>query len=325
MAKHNRPRRGSMAFRPRKRSEKQMPSIGSWPDVDEARLLGFAGYKAGMSHMLYVCDSKSHLKGREVFSPVTIIETPPMTVFGIRFYKNKSVVLDFLTEDENILKKMKFNTRAKEKKKQEMPAETDFDDVSVLIFVDPSSVKAIGKKKVEKMEIGLGGTDAKAKLEYAKSILGKIIKANEVFKDGEFVDIVAITKGKGWQGVVKRFGVDLRNRKQTAKRRHGGPLGAFTPGYVMYTVPRAGQMGYHKRTEINKRIMKIGKAEEAEKINPKGGFVNYGEISNDYIILKGSAAGPKKRLIRLRKSVRKKDAPIVAPNITYMHLESQQG
>ena len=102
-------------------------------------------------------------------------------------------------------------------------------------------------------------------------------------------------------------------------------MGAFTPGYVMYTVPRAGQMGYHKRTEINKRIMKIGKAAEAGKINPKGGFVKYGEVSNDYILLKGSTAGPKKRLIRLRKSMRKKDAPIVVPNITHIHQESQQG
>ncbi len=322
MAKHNRPRKGSMAFRPRKRSENQMPSVGAWPDVDKTRLLGFAGYKAGMTHILYIDDTKSHKKGKEVFTPVTIIETPPMTVFGIRFYKNKNVVLDFLTEDENVLKKLKFNKRAKEKKKQEMPS--DFDEVSVLIFVDPKSVTSIGKKKLEKMEIGLGGKNASEKLEYAKSVLGKELKANEVFKDGEIVDIIAVTKGKGWQGVVKRFGVDLRNRKQTAKRRHGGPLGAFTPGYVMYTVPRAGQMGYHKRTEINKRIMKIGKQEEKETIIPKGGFVNYGIVNNDFIILKGSTAGPKKRLIRLRKSMRKKDAPIVAPNISHISQRSQQ-
>ncbi len=323
MAKHNRPRRGSMAFRPRKRSEKQMPSVGAWPDIEESRLLGFAGYKAGMTHILYIDDTKSHTKGKEVFTPVTIIETPPMTVFGIRIYKNKNVAVDFLSEEENILKELKFNKRIKDKKKQEIPS--DFDDVSVLVFVDPKSVTSIGKKKIEKMEIGLGGEDKNKKLEYAKSVLGKKLKANEVFKDGEVVDIIAVTKGKGWQGVVKRFGVDLRNRKQTAKRRHGGPLGAFTPGYVMYTVPRAGQIGYHKRTEINKRIMKLGKQEDSDKIIPKGGFVNYGIINNDYIILQGSTAGPKKRLIRLRKSMRKKDAPMIAPNISHISQKSQQG
>jgi large subunit ribosomal protein L3 len=257
-----------------------------------------------------------------IFTPVTIIETPPITVFAMRFYKNENVVSDFLTEDENILKKLKFNKRIKEKKKQEIPS--DFDDVSVLVFVDPNSVSSIGKKKLERMEIGLGGEDKNKKLEYIQSILGKQLKANEVFKDGEIVDIVAITKGKGWQGVVKRFGVRLRNRKQTAKRRHGGPLGTMGMGFVTYTVPRAGQTGYHKRTEINKRIIKIGKQEDSTKIIPKGGFVNYGIINNDYIILKGSTAGPKKRLIRLRKSVRKKDAPMIAPNISYISQKSQQ-
>lgn len=311
-----------MAFRPRKRSENQMPSVGAWPEIENTRLLGFAGYKAGMTHLLYVDDTKSHKKGKEVFTPVTIIETPPMTVFGIRTYKNKNVVLDFLTEDENVLKKLKFNKKIKEKKKQELPS--DFDDVSVLIFVDPKTVVSIGKKKIEKMEIGLGGKDKDEKLEYAKSILGKQLKANEVFKEGEIIDIVAITKGKGWQGVVKRFGVNLRNRKQTAKRRHGGPLGTMGMGFVAYTIPRAGQMGYHKRTEINKRIMKIGKKEEVEKVIPKGGFVNYGIIKNDFIILKGSTAGPKKRLIRMRKAMRKRDAPIIAPNISYISQRSQQ-
>ncbi|MCC7552809.1 50S ribosomal protein L3 [Candidatus Micrarchaeota archaeon] len=322
MAKHNRPRRGSMAFRPRKRSETQMPSVGAWPKVEDSRLLGFAGYKAGMTHILYVDDTKSHKKGKEVFTPVTIIETPPITVFGIRFYKNKNVVLDFLTENENVLKNLKFNKLLKEKKKQELPSE--FDDISVLVFVDPKSVISIGKKKIEKMEIGLGGKDKESKLEYAKSILGKQLKANEIFKDGEIIDIVAITKGKGWQGVVKRFGVNLRNRKQTAKRRHGGPLGTMGMGFVAYTIPRAGQVGYHKRTEINKRIMKIGKQEEIDKIIPKGGFVNYGIINNDFIILKGSTAGPKKRLIRFRKSMRKRDAPMIAPNISYISQRSQQ-
>ncbi len=64
----------------------------------------------------------------------------------------------------------------------------------------------------------------------------------------------------------------------------------------MYRNAGAGQMGYHQRTEYNKHILKIGDKED--NINPKSGFKHYGIIKNNYIILKGSIAGPSKRLIR---------------------------
>ena len=152
-------------------------------------------------------------------------------------------------------------------------------------------------------------------------MVGKDVKTTDVFKPGEFVDIIAITTGKGWQGVVKRFGVAQQRRKATGKRRHAGTLGAWHPGYVHYTVPMAGQMGYHKRTEGNKRIMKLGAAAE---INPKGGFQHYGVLKNDYILIKGSVAGPCKRLIRMRRAIRKLSTPVMVPELRYVSLESKQ-
>ena len=56
MPKHNKPNRGSMAFSPRKRARSETPHISSWAavDGDEPKILGFAGYKVGMSHIMAV-------------------------------------------------------------------------------------------------------------------------------------------------------------------------------------------------------------------------------------------------------------------------------
>jgi large subunit ribosomal protein L3 len=292
-----------------------MPSIGFWPQSSEKKLLGFAGYKAGMTHITWIDDSESPSKGTEVFSAATVIECPPITVYGIRGYKNGKVFGDMLTTDDKILQHLGIS-----KKPEKKFSASDVDSVFVLAFTRPD-LAGFGKKKPERMEIAVGGKDAAEQLEYASSLLGKEVKASEIFKAGEFVDAVAITKGKGWQGPVKRFGVAQQRRKATGKRRHIGTLGAWHPGYVQYTVPMAGQMGYHKRTELNKRIMKIGNAPE---INPKGGFPHYGIIKNEFILVKGSVAGPCKRLIRLRRAVRKQAAPAKAPDIRYISLESKQ-
>ena len=70
------------------------------------------------------------------------------------------------------------------------------------------------------------------------------------------------------------------------------------PHYVRYTVPRAGQMGFHQRTERNKRILKIGN--DGKDITPRGGFPHYGVIKKDYLIMKGSVPGSTKRLLKFR-------------------------
>merc|ERR1719446_191975 len=75
-------------------------------------------------------------------------------------------------------------------------------------------------------------------------------------------------------------------------------------------------MGYGHRTEINKKIYRIGKsikddpnnatteADLTEKsITPMGGFSHYGEVNQDWVMLKGGIMGPRKRIITLRKSL----------------------
>ena len=84
----------------------------------------------------------------------------------------------------------------------------------------------------------------------------------------------------------------------------------------------AGQMGYSKRTEYNKRILKI----DSHDITPKGGFLNYGVLKNEYAVVKGSVPGSKKRLVRMRTCIREPiHLPKGAPKITFISTRSQQG
>jgi large subunit ribosomal protein L3 len=97
-------------------------------------------------------------------------------------------------------------------------------------------------------------------------------------------------------------------------------MGPFKPPYVSYEIPQAGQMGYHKRTEFNKLIMKI--SNKPEDINPSSGFPGYGIIKNGYVLIRGSVAGPKKRLIRMRVSVRKTSKTDIV-QLSYVSKEPQ--
>lgn len=305
-----RPRRGSMAHRPRKRATSQNARV-CWLPSGEKRILGFAGYKVGMTHVSYVDDTESPTKGQEIVSPATVVEVPPLVVYGVRCYRVKNSLGDILTTDEKTLKLAGFS-----KKNQKAVNEAEADDARLLVFAMPSKTR-IGKKHIEKMEIGCGGKDGKEKLEYCKGLLGKELRFSEVFKLGEHVDVVCVSKGKGWQGAVKRFGISIQRRKATGKRRHVGTLGQWHPPYVLYTVPQAGQTGYHQRTELNKRILRIG--QKPEEINPSSGFPHYGFVKNDFVLLKGSVPGPAKRLLKLRLAVRAGGAP-KEPQVTFVSL-----
>ncbi len=308
-----RPRRGSMAHRPRKRAASQNARV-YWQGSADKRVLGFAGYKAGMTHVSYVDDSESPTKGQEIVSAATVIEVPPMVVYGVRCYSNRNSIGDILTTDEKTLKMLGVRKKLAHKAVNEAAV----DDARLLAFAMPSKTK-MGKKHIESMEIGCGGKDGKEKLEYCKGMIGKELRVSDVFKNGEYVDVVSVSIGKGWQGAVKRFGVSIQRRKATGKRRHVGTLGQWHPAYVLYTVPQAGQTGYHKRTELNKRILKIG--QKPEEVNPSSGFPEYGFVKNDYVLVRGSVPGPAKRLVKLRLAVRSPAAQPKEVPLGYVSLQ----
>jgi len=337
MAKRHNPRKGSLAFSPRKRAKAPVARFGSWPESEgEPKIQGFAGYKAGMTHLIMVDDGPHSLtEGMEISIPATVIETPTMKVGAIRVYSRtpygtKSVAEAWAKKVDPELSRLmplpeKHDTGAALKRIEELISKGTIDDVRILTYTLPKNVGGIPKKKPDMMENRIGGGDVPARFEYAKNILGKEIDVSDVFKDGELVDVAAITTGKGTQGPVKRWGVKLRKRKhaRTGKKRHIGTLGPWHPARVSWRVPQLGQTGYHQRTEFNKRILQIGS--NGEVITPKGGFLNYGVVKNKFVLLKGTVPGPAKRLIRMRSAIRPKMVPKGAPEIRHISLESKQG
>src|SRR4030067_1881643 len=99
--KKHAPKHGSLAYLPRKRAKAPVARIRHWPKLDAAtpRLLGFTGYKAGMTYIFTIEDRKrSPNFGKEVVRPTTVIETPPILIIGIRTYTKTPYGLKHLTE-----------------------------------------------------------------------------------------------------------------------------------------------------------------------------------------------------------------------------------
>ena len=150
----------------------------------------------------------------------------------------------------------------------------------------------------------------------------KDVKITDVFAAGQQVDSHSISKGKGLQGPVKRFGVSIRRHKSEKTKRGPGSLGPWH-GPLNWTVAHAGQMGVHQRTEYNKWIMQIG--DDSAKVNPSGGLIRYGTLNSPYVLIKGSLPGSTKRLIKITTPLRpNKNIPKEAPTVTYLSLASKQ-
>ena len=274
-------------------------------------MLGFPAYKVGMKTIGYTDDTTSPTKGMEVATPVTILETPSISVFGIRAYKKdfagaKSIG-DVISAPAKVLGKlgMKKEPVAKGVKIEDIEKQLgELHHVCVLAITNCDTAGS-ARKQGDVVEIAIGG-EVKDQLEYAKSVLGKDVSARDVIADGEWIDSLAVSRAKGWQGAVKRFGVSKQRRKATNKIRHVGTLGPWHPQYTMYTARQAGQVGYHRRTQYNNRVLLIS---NDPKINPAGGFPHYGVVKTDYAIVKGSIPGTQKRFVFMRKALRNVDAP----------------
>jgi len=333
--KKHAPRHGSLAFLPRKRATSAKGRVRHWLDTPEnVSFLGFAGFKAGMTHITYIEDQKnSPYYGKELMKPVTVIEVPPLILIGIRVYNEdeygKYIEGDIFSTEVNNYLNRKINIPNFEKynydeiKKKLSKALNNTSDIRGIFQTQPH-LTSLPRKKPDIIEIKLNATGSPIdEFNYALEHLGKEIKSRDVLIEGELIDILAVTKGKGFQGPVKRYGVKILTRKNSKARRIVACIGPWHPARVLYTVPRPGQMGYHQRTEYHKRIMVIG--ENEEEINPKGGFIRYGKVNGDYLLVLGSIPGPKNRLIRIRKTIRPvKSFMVKSPEITFISRESQQ-
>lgn len=313
MSKRHAPRHGTLQFWPRRRAKREAARIRQWPQQKDAKPLGFLGYKAGMCHVIAIDNRpKSPSKGEDLALPATIIECPPLQVAAVNFYRHtisgpQLAATIFSPAPDKELSRVLPLPKKVRKKLEDM---AEFDDLRLLVHTQPGAT-GIGTKKPKLAELAVGGTKEQ-KLSYAKEKLGREIRVDEVFREGAAVDIHAITKGKGFQGPVKRHGVMLRHHK-SEKARRANVRGSWT-GPKMWTAPHSAKMGYNQRTEYNKWILRLGTA--AKDINPSGGILHYGLIRNPYMLVKGSVSGPCKRVMTLTQPIRpNKNIPKEAPAI----------
>jgi large subunit ribosomal protein L3e len=344
--KFHAPRHGSLGFLPRKRSSHHRGRVRSFPKDSSAKpphLTAFMGYKAGNTHVLRDATRPGAKQKREVVEPVTIIETPPMVVVGIVGYAETPQGLRALKTvwagklaDQVKRRFYKNWYRAKKKAFTKYSARleadrSEFDASLERIKKNAAIVRVIAHTQIDKinirqrkahiMEIQVnGGNSIAEKVDFAKTLLEQEVPVDSVFATNEMVDIIGVTKGKGIKGVVSRWGVTRLPRKTHRGLRKVACIGSWHPARVQYSVARAGQKGYHHRTEINKKIYRLGKGLDNEEtqqngnaateidpdpknITPMGGFQHYGIVREDFLMIKGGCPGPAKRVITLRKSL----------------------
>ncbi len=302
MGKAHHPRRGSMQIWPRKRAKKQVARVRVFR-AEKNKLCAFLGYKAGM--ISYTCKDtrkNSPTINETITYPATIIECPPVRIFSVRFYVQAYGGLQVSTEVQNSnLPKQMRKYLIKTTKQNPLPTSMEGIDHIRLILATQPYLTGIGKKRPDFFEVPLAGT-LEEQLTFAKNHLDKDISISQVFQSGELADAHSVSKGKGYQGTVKRFGVMILSHKAEKTKRGIASLGPWTPHKVKYTVPQAGRMGYHQRTDYNKLLLAIHPKEKAPAILKA--MEHYGVVKNDFIIVKGTVPGTEKRQITLTKPTR---------------------
>jgi len=339
-SKFEHPRCGSLGFLPKKRARRHRGRVKTFPKDDASKaphLTAFLGYKCGMTHIMREVDKPgSKLHKKEVVEGVTIIETPPIVVVGIVGYVRTANGLRCLTTvwAEHLSEEVKrrfYKNWYKSKKKaftkyaakhadgakdieRELQRVKDYCEVvRVLVHTQIRKIK-IGQKKAHIAEIQVNGGSIADKVDFGVKLFEKQVPVDAVFTHNEMIDVIGVTKGKGYEGVIARWGVTRLPRKTHRGLRKVACIGSWHPAKVQWSVARAGQHGYHHRTENNKKVYKIGKGDDklsastdfdlTEKaITPVGGFPHYGNVNEDFIMIKGCCVGPRKRILTLRKSL----------------------
>jgi len=289
-----------------------------------------------MTHVVLVNDAASSPRaGMEETVPVTIVETPPIQAAAVRAYEDTSYGKRPLTEvwtddvhpdlDRALSIPQDHDAAAKTDRIREAAEAGDLADVRLITHTVPSDLSSLPRHEPDVMETRVGGGTVSDRVDHALELLEDgVHQMGDVFRAGEYLDASGVTKGKGTQGPVKRWGVQKRKGKHQRQgyRRRIGNLGPWNPSRVRSTVPQQGQTGYHQRTELNKRLISLGDGADA---TPEGGFVNYGEVDGHYALIEGSLPGPKKRLVRFRPAVRPTDQPQLDPEVRFVSTSSNQG
>ncbi|KAL8271655.1 hypothetical protein Esti_004405 [Eimeria stiedai] len=337
--KFERPRHGSLGFCPRKRARRHRGKVKAFPKDDASKpphLTAFMGYKAGMTHIVREVERPgSKLHKKEVVEAVTIVEAPPMVCVGLVGYIEtprglralSTVWAGHLSEEcrrrfyKNWYKSKKkaftrYSKHYAENNKMQAEIDTIKQHCSVIraICHTQPNKTPIGLKKAHIMEIQVNGGSVAEKVDFVTKMFESPVPISAVFEQNEMLDVIGVTKGHGVKGVVSRFGVTRLPRKTHRGLRKVACIGAWHPARVQFQVPRHGQKGYFHRTEMNKKVYRIGSGSDPrngstdadlteKRITPMGGFPHYGEVNSDFIMIKGCIVGSKKRPITMRKTL----------------------
>ena len=119
----------------------------------------------------------------------------------------------------------------------------------------------------------------------------------DIFSEGEMVDVTGTSKGKGFQGVIKRHNQSIGPKGHGSQYHRGvGSLGTLLPMHVLKGKKMPGQMGNVQRTVQNLEIVSV-------------------DTENSVILVKGNVPGPKKSLVMIRTAVKKPDVKKEAANL----------
>jgi large subunit ribosomal protein L3e len=316
-----------------------------------------------MTHIVRDVDrAGSKANKKEVVEAVTILEAPPMVVVGVvgyrrtpvglkslgtvwarhvsaefkrRFYKNWKASSQKAFSNYKRFAKSKTGAVETERLLSKIAKRAAV--VRVIAHTQNRKLRnhRVQTKKAFVSEIQINGGDAKAKVALANSLLEKEVRVDTVFNQKEAVDVCSVSKGHGMEGVVHRWGVACLPRKTHRGLRKVACIGAWHPERVSFTVARAGQNGYHHRTQLNKKIYRIGRGafvdsknattehDLTEKtITPMGGFVGYGIVRNDYVMVKGTVTGPRRRVITLRRPMAPQTTKKLQENIVLKFIDT---
>jgi len=301
------------------------------------------GHKVGMTHIVRDVERPgSRLHKKEICEAVTLLETPPIVCVGFVGYIETPNGLRPLTcvfaghlsdtckrrfyKNWHQCKKKAF-TRYQERWQEVQreggtPMQAEIERAKKFC----TSIRAICHTQVEKCkikqkkgvlkEIQVNGGSISDKVDFCLNLFEQEIKVSDVFSKDENVDTIGVTKGKGFQGVIARFGVTRLPRKTHRGLRKVACIGSWHPARVGWTVPRSGNAGYFHRTLMNKKIFKVGKSLKEDphsamtdhdltekSVNVMGGFVRYGVLKEDFLMIRGSIQGVPRRHIMIRKAL----------------------
>ena len=204
-----------------------------------------------------------------VLTPVTVLQAGPCVVTQVKSVENdgySAVQVGFVDKKEKVVNKdANGKKEIRHRHGVNKPEKGHFDKAGVS-----------GKRFVREFKFD-NAADYK---------LADEIKA-DIFAEGDKVDATAISKGKGFQGAIKRFGQHRGPMAHGSKfHRHQGSNGACSsPTRVFKGKGMPGHMGSVKVTVQNLEIVKV-------------------DVENNLLLVKGSVPGPKKCLVTIKETVK---------------------